>query len=216
MPRSRANHDERKQTLIKISFELFMKNGYEGTSIQDIMNAAQISKGAMYHYFTSKEDILDAVLNYIIDLDEERVEFILNDTSLSALEKITAASSFDIPQTPEEIQRANEYIVKRPASIFDYRARELSMKRSIPSIVSLIEKGIESGEFRTEYPEEVAVVIFTMAQSVSGAIIDNSGAKVLQKKINAFIQLLTSCLDLNKGQQDYLTKFFNEGFKLHF
>jgi len=37
-----------------MAFELFMKDGYENTSIQDIMNVAQISKGAMYHCFTCK------------------------------------------------------------------------------------------------------------------------------------------------------------------
>ena len=55
MARPSTHHDEKKQALIKMAFELFMKNGYENTSIQDIMNVAQISKGAMYHYFTCKE-----------------------------------------------------------------------------------------------------------------------------------------------------------------
>jgi Transcriptional regulator len=54
MARPRTHHDQKKQELIKVAFELFMKDGYENTSIQDIMNVAQISKGAMYHYFTCK------------------------------------------------------------------------------------------------------------------------------------------------------------------
>jgi len=42
--------------------ELFARQGYQGTSISDLANAAGISKGLMYNYFKSKEDLLDAII----------------------------------------------------------------------------------------------------------------------------------------------------------
>ena len=48
--------------ILDTSWELFMEKGYEATTIQDIVNAlGDLSKGAIYHHFKSKEEILDAV-----------------------------------------------------------------------------------------------------------------------------------------------------------
>ena len=214
MARPRTHHEEKKQELIKIAFELFMKNGYENTSIQDIMNAAQISKGAMYHYFICKEDVLDAVLNFIIDQDVKRLEPVFNNTSLSAMEKLIAAMSCGNVQTTGEIQQATEYILKRRDSIFDYRARELSKNRTIPKLADLIREGVASGEFRTDFPEEMASFIFASSQSLSEMIMNQVGGPDFQRAVDAFVQLLTHCLGLEKSEQNFLSDFFKEQFEM--
>ena len=208
MARPRTHHDEKKQELIQISFGLFMKSGYENTSIQDIMSAAQISKGAMYHYFTCKEDILDAVLNYIIDLDAKRLEPILNDASLSALEKLMAIMSPSAPQASEELRQATEYVIQRPASIFDYRARELSKIRSVQGFAKLIREGVASGEFHTEYPEEMAAFICSSAQAMGELMAFQPDSQNLKKMTDAFNLLLAQCLGLGEEKQALLKGFF--------
>ena len=212
MARPRTHHEGKKQELIKVSFDLFMEKGYENTSIQDIMNVAQVSKGAMYHYFTCKEDILDAVLNYIIDLDVQRLEPIIGNPSLSALEKMIVAMSGNVPQVTEELQRAIDYITKRPASIFDYRARELSKNRTVPRLIDLIKEGVETGEFHTEYPAEMAVFIYSAAQTISELLVYQADGANLSQTMDAFIVLLANCLGLEKERQDFLTDFFHEKF----
>ena len=207
-----AGYDEKRLKLIKIAFELFIAKGYENTSIQDIIRAAKISKGAMYHYFTSKEDILDAVLNYIIDLDVKRLKPMLNDPSLSSMEKITSAMSFQAPQASEEIRRATEYTIQRPASIFDYRARELSRQRSIIGLTNLIYEGVARGEFRTDYPEEMAAFICASSQAMGELIMRPGDENSFQTRIDAFIHMLTKCLGLDGSQQDFLANFFKKHY----
>ena len=60
---ARNKHPEETVNLIlDVAFRLFMKKGYEHTSIQDIIDQlGGLSKGAIYHHFKSKEDILVAV-----------------------------------------------------------------------------------------------------------------------------------------------------------
>jgi len=212
MARPSTHHDEKKQALINIAFELFMRDGYEDTSIQDIIAAAKISKGAMYHYFTCKENILDAVLNYIIDLDEKRSEQILNSTTLRPIEKLTAMMSFDRLQTARKVKQAAEYVMQKPDSIFDYRARELSKKRSIPSIANLIREGMAVGEFHTKYPEEMASFIYVSVLSIGELIVQQTDISALRRNIEALIELLTHCLGLEKKEQDFLTAFFKNQF----
>ena len=56
--------EETVNKILDVSMQLFLEKGYEHTSIQDIVNhLGGLSKGAIYHHFKSKEDILDGVMN---------------------------------------------------------------------------------------------------------------------------------------------------------
>lgn len=52
----------RKEKLLSEAFRLFVTKGYDRTSMSDLANAANVSKGAYHHYFPRKQDILDACL----------------------------------------------------------------------------------------------------------------------------------------------------------
>ena len=216
MARPKTHYGEKREELVKVSFELFMKNGYESTSIQDIMNIAKISKGAMYHYFTSKEDILDAVLNYIIDMDIKRLEPILNDDSISSLKKLTIMMNHKNTQPVDIVKQATEYAIQRKESIFDYRARELSKHRTIILLTELIYEGVSNEEFHTEYPEEMAAFIYASSQTIGELMMKNTNKDSLSRTISAFVQLLTNCLGLKKKDQDFITEVFGDQFGLEY
>ena len=56
----------RKQVLAA-AVDLFAANGYDGTSVQEIVERAGVTKGALYHYFTAKEDILLEIYTTVFD-----------------------------------------------------------------------------------------------------------------------------------------------------
>lgn len=56
------NSEQTVEEILAISTKLFLEKGYEKTSIQDILDALNLSKGGLYHHFSSKEEILNAVL----------------------------------------------------------------------------------------------------------------------------------------------------------
>ena len=58
---------EKRQLIMNTALELFANNGYENTSVGDIAKAAGISKGLLYNYFRSKEELLETILNQGID-----------------------------------------------------------------------------------------------------------------------------------------------------
>lgn len=53
--------EEKRQELLNAAENLFCAKGYEGTSVQDILNVAEMSKGGFYHHFASKEDVIKAL-----------------------------------------------------------------------------------------------------------------------------------------------------------
>lgn len=64
---------DKKLEMIKVTAELMHSNGYEATSVKDIMAAAQIGKGQFYYYFSSKEELGLAVIDYCFEKWQKRV-----------------------------------------------------------------------------------------------------------------------------------------------
>lgn len=56
------NSEQTPEMIIDTSTRLFIEKGYEQTSIQDILDALQLSKGGLYHHFKSKEEISKAAM----------------------------------------------------------------------------------------------------------------------------------------------------------
>ncbi|WP_096701165.1 TetR/AcrR family transcriptional regulator [Magnetospirillum sp. 15-1] len=68
MPRTKSqDYTSIRATILKNAADLFTTNGYHGTSITKISEASNISKSGIYHYFTSKDEILNELLSQHID-----------------------------------------------------------------------------------------------------------------------------------------------------
>ncbi len=87
---ARNKHPEETVNLIlDVATRLFMEKGYEHTSIQDIIdNLGGLSKGAIYHHFKSKEDILVAVTDRMTEESNRVLESIRDRTDLTGREKL--------------------------------------------------------------------------------------------------------------------------------
>ena len=59
--------EETVKKILDVSHRLFREKGYDHTTIQDITDALGMSKGAVYHHFKSKEDILDKLTDRYYD-----------------------------------------------------------------------------------------------------------------------------------------------------
>lgn len=94
-PRSKAQFEElREASLRKIfdaSLELFGTNGYESTSIAQIARKAQISKGLIYNYFDSKEDLLRALIMDLVSIGDNMMAEIMTEDPRQTLENIIRA-----------------------------------------------------------------------------------------------------------------------------
>ncbi|MDZ5010457.1 TetR family transcriptional regulator, partial [Clostridium perfringens] len=85
--------------ILSASAKLFIENGYEKTTIQDIMDELKLSKGAIYHHFKSKEEILNAVLNkrsiYVKEMLDDLIKNTKADNEREKLKKILISSVTD-------------------------------------------------------------------------------------------------------------------------
>lgn len=78
----------KRRLLIREGYKLMRKNGYQGTSIDEIVNNLNIPKGSFYYYFKNKEDFTVEVLEYYISIVIRRIDKTLNDPNISPKQRI--------------------------------------------------------------------------------------------------------------------------------
>ncbi|EEM95769.1 TetR/AcrR family transcriptional regulator [Bacillus thuringiensis] len=147
MKRISKEPDIRRQELMDIGFELYMKNGMKGFGIKDVVNHAGVATGLFYYYFKSKEDFVDEVLNDFIVKNMELIEEILISNERSVMQKMK--DSLDIFWT--FIEKLAPY--KNVSSFQTEQHFQLEQKlfaRMQPLIRQVIEEGVNIGFFYTD------------------------------------------------------------------
>ncbi|MEF9879504.1 MAG: TetR/AcrR family transcriptional regulator [Clostridia bacterium] len=144
--------------------QLFLEKGYEHTTIQDILNAlGDLSKGAIYHHFKSKEEIVIAVVDRLYASTQEGCAEIQADKSLNGLQKLRKLFYVSIGN-------ANHQVVFETMPNFFENPKFLAMQLE-QTIYELAHKIIEpilcegaaDGSIQTEYPKELAEVVSLLA-----------------------------------------------------
>lgn len=195
---ARNKHPEQTvEQILSAASKLFLKKGYESTSIQDIINALDgLSKGAIYHHFKSKEEIILAVVNRLETDLFETCEKIAGKTGLTGLEKLRAImlSSLKAPRQ-RQLAETVPTILHNPKFLalqLENGYQELAPKVFAP----LLRQGIEDGSIQTEYPEELAQVLVILLNVWLNPFVFAMTERELRRKCE-FFQLLTERLGLH-------------------
>ena len=158
-------YDERKTELLDTAQVLFYQKGYENTSVADIIEAVGIAKGTFYHYFKTKEDLLDQLIERISEAILSQLEIIANDNTLNAIDKF---NKFYVDAG--NYKKENKEAIIVAARVF-YNEDNLRMKeklyksvikKSTPLLMPIIKQGVKEGSFKTSYSDHLASLIFSM------------------------------------------------------
>src|SRR5690606_9372524 len=80
----------RRSEIVDCAMRLFIERGYDGTSINQIIGRAGISKGAFYHHFESKEDLIEALAARYAEESLAAAQPVLDDESLDSFSRLSA------------------------------------------------------------------------------------------------------------------------------
>ncbi len=200
---ARNKHPEETVNLIlSVAFRLFMEKGYEHTSIQDIIdNLGGLSKGAIYHHFKSKEDILFAVTDRMTAESNQMLAVIRDRTDLNGKEKLKTIFK-------ASINRPVQDDIFTVAPDFHNNAKLLfsllhdTIDNVAPNyILPIIQQGISDGSIETNYPEQLAELILLAANIWMNPMIFNSSVEESYRKFMVFNQMMQSFgLDIIDGE----------------
>lgn len=144
MPRKRQST---KARIVKSAWNLFYKNGYEQTTVEEIIAASKTSKGTFYHYFKGKEALLNS-LSYLFDEKYEELVPLIDD-NMSCRDKLLYLNHelFDMIEHSSDIKLlaslySSQLVTKDKKSLSDKKRFYFQW------ITEIIESGLESGEFK--------------------------------------------------------------------
>jgi len=194
-----------KDNIVKSSFILFLKKGYKEVTIKNIMEATNLSKGAIYHHFSSKEEIYFATLEtYYFELlktddslfqsgnfkENIRLLYRIASDMFSSIENLTEEGmnypirnyySFQLESEKNEIVRS-----KTMLAVFDFR-------KMIKNIVS---KAIDKKQIKSDL--DIEAVTFQIIGLLEGTAVHHSTFKddVHSKLMERYDLVFDSYLDL--------------------
>ena len=146
------------ERILDAAQRLFLEKGYENTTIQDIVNElGGLTKGAVYHHFKSKEEIMEAV-NDRMFFSNNPFEAVQERSDLTGLEKLRQAVVIhNADEEQGEITRQAAALMKNPQML----AGMLVSNREIltPYYRKLIDEGIADGSITTRYPREISELL---------------------------------------------------------
>ncbi|NLZ46859.1 MAG: TetR/AcrR family transcriptional regulator [Clostridiales bacterium] len=145
------------EKILDVAQRLFLEKGYDGTTIQDIVDElGGLTKGAIYHHFKSKEDIIDALGDKMF-FDNNPFDIVRKRKDLNGLEKMKMVIRLNqTNKESTEISRQSVPILKNPrilAGMIESNQRILS-----PLWLEIIEEGNKDGSMNTEYAKELSEV----------------------------------------------------------
>lgn len=141
--------------ILEVAERLFLEKGYDNTTIQDIVDGlGGLTKGAIYHHFKSKEEIIDALGSKMFS-NNNPFEAVKKRTDLNALEKMRMAIMLNQSNEKQvELSKQAIPLLKNPHVL----ARMIETNRQIlcPYWLELIEEGQKDGSIHTEYAKELS------------------------------------------------------------
>lgn len=189
---ARNKHPEETVNLIlDVAYRLFMEKGYEHTSIQDIIDhLGGLSKGAIYHHFKSKEDILIAVTDRMTAESNQLLADIRDRSDMNGKEKLKLIfkSSISRPVQDEIFTVAPDFH-NNPRLLFSLLHD--TVDEAAPNyILPIIRQGISDGSIQTDYPEQLSELILLAANVWMNPMIFDNTAQESYRKFMVFGQML--------------------------
>ncbi|CAG0931826.1 HTH-type transcriptional regulator TtgR [Thermoflexales bacterium] len=171
----KEKHAVKRKEILDVAQRFVYTKGYEQMSIQDILGELQISKGAFYHYFNSKGDLLEALIEQMRQEVEPIILPVVNDPDLPTFDKLH--HFFDTAARWKTARK--EYILSLlrvwyadDNAIVRQKASANVIKWAAPLLAQVIRQGMREGVLTTLFPDQVGEILLALLQSLGDAFME--------------------------------------------
>ena len=204
------NFDRTRTLLIEAAAQLFSTQGYDRTSVESIIAQAGVSKGAFYHHFSSKDELLDAVTSQLDTEAADAITAAVGDRSTGAIARLNQFFS-----SSRSWSLTHFSLVREVIDVL-FRDENVRMRRKVerhaavliePLLADIIRQGNEEGVFDLPEPEESARTILQMAWTLREAQVKTLGElgptdaafDIAQRRLDLYVLMLERMLALPRG-----------------
>ena len=172
---------DRREAILDVAERLIRTAGYERTSIQAIQDELGISRGAVYHYFGSKEDLLEAVVERMAGAIGLALQPILDDADLSADEKLRRVFLVAGRWKNERRDLVLELLgvwMSDANAVARVKLSRTAIDHILPVLVTIVRQGVEEGIFAVDSAHDTARVLMDVLQGAG----ETTGALLIGKR----------------------------------
>ena len=187
--------EKRKKELLKIAYDMFLTQGYENTSVDEIIEKAQIAKGTYYYHFQSKEQMLEEVIDMMIDSETKMAKQIIT-MDISVPQKIVMILT---SMKPTEAEQPIKNALFQPENVLmHHKVRQKLINILTPILSEVIKEGVGEGIFECDnIPERVKMLLIISDGTF------NEGT-FSEQDISVFIDMTEKLLGAEKGTMSFI------------
>jgi AcrR family transcriptional regulator len=164
--------DQRRTEILNAAQDLFLSRGYDATTVNDLLNAVGISKGAFYHHFAAKEDVLQALVWRMAEQGLAALSPIIEREDLGPLEKLkiffTEGQRFK-KEHASELRPLIEVLFRDENLRLRLRGTEQVIELVAPRLGRVLAEGAKMGVFDIDDPIETARLVLNLGTLVHEA-----------------------------------------------
>ncbi|MCK4542227.1 MAG: TetR/AcrR family transcriptional regulator [Spirochaetales bacterium] len=204
--------EERKLEIIQTAEKLFRENGYSKISVESIIKEMGVAKGTFYYYFKSKEDVLEAIVDYELDQVVKMAEQVANDTSMDALTKMQLLLSNS--HIGDENTKEIAVHLHLPANRELHEISNIqTVLRLSPILAKIVEQGNEEKVFNTKLPLETIQFLLSGSQFLmDSGLFDFSEQEIFERRI-VMQEIIEKALSAKRGTFDFMNNNLSKGEK---
>ena len=184
--------EERKDQIMNAAEEVFSHKGFSDARMDDIAEETGLSKGTLYLYYKSKDDLIIAILDRIFQREFRTFENldIASTSATDAIWAFTETTSNDVKMMMRLLPITYEFMGLAFRNKFVQKAFTTYFNRYMDILVPVIQKGIDSGEFRPGDAYEIALAMGAIMEGTLLLWVYDSSMVEPEKHIRSGMKLL--------------------------
>ncbi|MCD1276235.1 TetR/AcrR family transcriptional regulator [Streptococcus sinensis] len=197
----------KKEFILDTAEKMFVEQGFDQTSIAQILDATQVARGTLYYYFTSKEEIMDAIIERWISRAFEQMRIWVERKELSILERLMGALA--ALNMKEEGQEILDHLHAPQNALLHEKTNQILLSKAPEILSPLLQEAIQAGEMQTAYPYESIEMMLTYSLQIFNTSFQTLNRQEQEQKVQAFIYLLEKIFQTKEGYFSPLTQLIH-------
>lgn len=186
-------HDDRRNEILDTAEKLFHTKGYDRCTVNDILTAIGIAKGTFYHYFKSKEEVLDSIVARYTEMIINRAKGILACSDISLEEKLMGMFMAMKITNPIDSEMLEDMHKVENVLLHQKMLNQIVMAMA-PLLAMVVDEGVGKGIWNCRYPLQYMQIFLASSLSLTDEGIFALDGESQMKIMVALISLLEKML----------------------
>lgn len=199
---------DKHDMIIRAMYQLLLEDKGSSCSVSDIAKEAGIGKGSIYYYFKSKDEIFDAVVEYMYKEKIDKCKEAIDNSQINALEKLKLL--FNVYQQYIIEPSIDSYLHQQQNAAIHQKSLAQILKLLSQIVADIFREGINENLFRCESPQETAELFLSAFCFLLDPGIFTWSNNQIFNRIKALSDLFEKGLSAPKGSFQFLYQNLKE------